>query len=70
MSRVETVIAPVNPVGKGDLSRPRRGDRVVECGGLENLCPGNGTVGSNPTLSANVLFLPINPPWKIDSSLK
>jgi tRNA(adenine34) deaminase len=30
----------------------RRGARVAESGGLENRCPGNWTVGSNPTLSA------------------
>ena len=29
-----------------------RGARVVERGGLENRCPCEGTVGSNPTLSA------------------
>ena len=29
-----------------------RGARVAESGGLENRCPGNWTVGSNPTLSA------------------
>lgn len=31
----------------------RRGDRVVEGAALEKQCAGNGTVGSNPTLSAN-----------------
>jgi hypothetical protein len=31
----------------------RRGARVAESGSLENCCPGNGTVGSIPTLSAN-----------------
>ena len=30
----------------------RRGGRVVEGAALEMLCTGNGTVGSNPTLSA------------------
>ena len=30
----------------------RRDARVVEWDGLENRCTGNGTVGSNPTLSA------------------
>ena len=31
----------------------RRGGRADECGGLENRCPGlTGTVGSNPTPSA------------------
>ena len=30
----------------------RRDARVVELGGLENRCPGNWTVGSNPSLSA------------------
>src|SRR4029078_11826167 len=32
---------------------PQRGARVAESGSLENCCPGNGTVGSIPTLSAN-----------------
>ena len=31
----------------------RRGARVVDWDGLENRCAGNGTVGSNPTLSAS-----------------
>ena len=30
----------------------RRGDRVVEGNGLENRRAGNGTEGSNPSLSA------------------
>src|SRR2546426_11682653 len=33
-------------------SAKRRGARVAESGSLENCCPGNGTVGSIPTLSA------------------
>jgi hypothetical protein len=37
-----------------DLSfRPRRGGRVVEGSGLENRRVCKGSVGSNPTLSAN-----------------
>ncbi len=32
----------------------RRGARVAESGSLENCCPGNGTVGSIPTLSAKI----------------
>ncbi len=32
----------------------RRDARVVDWGGLENRCPGNWTVGSNPSLSATV----------------
>ena len=32
----------------------RRGGRVVECAALEMRCTGNRTVGSNPTLSANI----------------
>src|SRR6185312_3886631 len=36
---------------------PRRGARVVDRDGLENRCARKGTVGSNPTLSANHLFL-------------
>ena len=34
----------------------RRSGRVVEGGGLENRCTLTGTVGSNPTSSANALF--------------
>ena len=32
--------------------RHRRGDRVADCAALEMLCTGNGTEGSNPSLSA------------------
>ena len=34
----------------------RRGARVVEWAGFENRCAFTGTVGSNPTLSANFDF--------------
>src|SRR4026209_2648807 len=37
---------------RGSSSTQRRGARVAESGSLENCCPGNGTVGSIPTLSA------------------
>ena len=33
---------------------------MVESGGLENRCTLTGTVGSNPTLSATVLFRVLN----------
>ena len=37
----------------------RRDDRVVEGNGLENRRAGNGTVGSNPTLSAmQIMYAP------------
>ena len=36
---------------------PWRGARAVEWGGLENRCALTRTVGSNPTLSANLLFI-------------
>ena len=37
----------------GGYTLPRRGGRVVECGGLENRYVGNpGVGGSNPPLSA------------------
>src|ERR671910_3909187 len=39
--------------GAGGYTLPRRGGRVVECGGLENRYVGNpGVGGSNPPLSA------------------
>jgi hypothetical protein len=31
---------------------PWRGDRVADCASLERMCTGNGTEGSNPSLSA------------------
>lgn len=34
----------------------RRGGRAVDCGGLENRCAGNRTEGSNPSLSASIIF--------------
>ena len=42
----------------GGYTLPRRGGRVVECGGLENRYVGNpGVGGSNPPLSA---FQPVS----------
>ena len=39
--------------GSSGYTLPRRGGRVVECGGLENRYVGNpGVGGSNPPLSA------------------
>ncbi len=43
------------PLRQGSILRRKciwRGVRVVEGSGLENQRAGNGTVGSNPTLSA------------------
>ena len=40
-------------VGSGGILR--RDARAVERGGLENRCTGNGTEGSNPSLSAKRL---------------
>ncbi len=37
--------------GLCDLRMLRRGAGAVERGGLENRCPGDGTLGSNPSLS-------------------
>src|SRR6185437_14723660 len=58
--------------GKGYFPRPsshfdrvlaaRRGARVVDRDGLENRCARKGTVGSNPTLSANT-FYPTHGPY-------
>jgi hypothetical protein len=43
----------VEGAGPGGYTLPRRGGRVVECGGLENRYVGNpGVGGSNPPLSA------------------
>ena len=43
----------VEGVGDSRYTLPRRGGRVVECGGLENRYVGNpGVGGSNPPLSA------------------
>ena len=41
-----------NPYISGIVGRVRRGARVVEGNGLENRRAGNGTEGSNPSLSA------------------
>ena len=40
-----------------------RDDRVVEGNGLENRRAGNGTVGSNPTLSAKIENRNRKPKW-------
>ncbi len=37
-----------------NYSKTWRGAGVVELDSLENCCAGNGTVGSNPTLSAMI----------------
>ena len=43
----------VEEAGSCGYTLPRRGGRVVECGGLENRYVGNpGVGGSNPPLSA------------------
>jgi hypothetical protein len=43
----------VEGAGSSGYTLPRRGGRVVECGGLENRYVGNpGVGGSNPPLSA------------------
>ena len=33
---------------------------MVECGGLENRCTGNRTEGSNPSLSATLVFATVH----------
>jgi hypothetical protein len=40
---------------------PRRGGRVVEGARLESVYRGNLIEGSNPSLSASALFLPVGP---------
>ncbi len=39
-----------------NITPTRRGARAVEGNGLENRRASNGTVGSNPTLSAKITF--------------
>ena len=41
--------------GRVNGNKFRRDGRVVDCGGLENRCPGDWTGGSNPSLSATPL---------------
>src|SRR5829696_2258233 len=49
--------AVLEGAGPGGYTLPRRGGRVVECGGLENRYVGNpGVGGSNPPLSAGPGF--------------
>ena len=55
-------------------SHPRTGARVVEWARLESVCTGNGTEGSNPSLSAIFLSLRVprartQPCWVSDSTL-
>ncbi len=58
---VAATIHPPQPLPWRETSSTmRRGARVAESGSLENCCPGNGTVGSIPTLSAN--FQGVAPP--------
>jgi hypothetical protein len=40
----------------GHIVSMRRDGRVVDGGGLENHCTGNGAGGSNPSPSANIVF--------------
>ena len=51
--RLRSKIVVVEGAGTSGYTLPRRGGRVVECGGLENRYVGNpGVGGSNPPLSA------------------
>ena len=43
---------------KKTLYLRRRNGRVVDCGGLENRCPGDWTGGSNPSFSATPIDYP------------
>jgi hypothetical protein len=47
-----TIDLPLTLILSWDQFYKWRGARVAESGSLENCCPGNGTVGSIPTLSA------------------
>ncbi len=54
-SRHSLVLQGSPPSGKLLIPLERRDVRVVEGARLESVCRGNSTVGSNPTLSANLL---------------
>ena len=53
-ARHSLVLQGSPPSGKLLIPLNRRDVRVVEGARLESVCRGNSTVGSNPTLSANV----------------
>ena len=57
LSLRQIILAPSRRVSYGARPRtPRRGGRVVECGGLENRFTGNpGDEGSNPSSSASFI---------------
>ena len=49
----EPTAAQLGSSSRASVLDDGRGDRVVEGARLEIVCTGNGTVGSNPTLSAS-----------------
>ena len=51
INRNDDGFIPYDSCRRSDVTQ-WRGARVAESGSLENCCPGNGTVGSIPTLSA------------------
>ena len=53
-SRHSLTLSGSPPAGKLLIPLTRRDVRVVEGARLESVCRGNSTVGSNPTLSANL----------------
>ena len=55
-SRHSLLLQGSPPSGKLLIPLSRRDVRVVEGARLESVCRGNSTVGSNPTLSANLIF--------------
>ncbi len=51
-SKKRLYLHPLRPSLQLSQERKRRNGRVVDCGGLENRCPGDWTGGSNPSFSA------------------
>ena len=52
-SKKRLYLHPLRPSPQVSQGCKRRNGRVVDCGGLENRCPGDWTGGSNPSFSAS-----------------
>ena len=55
-SRHSLTLSGSPPTGKLLIPLNRRDVRVVEGARLESVCRGNSTEGSNPSLSANIMY--------------